>query len=399
MKVLQINANYGFGSTGLIVQDIGDILRENGHESYFAYQRTNQKIKTGYKVGNILDWKIHAVMSRVFGKQGYYSKIATRKLLKYITDLAPDIIHLHNLHSNYINLNILLKYLADKDIPTVITMHDCWYFTGKCFHYADCGCERFQNGCGICKKKKEPPKSWIFDCSAKVWKDRKYFLHLIPRLKVIGCSNWICNEAKKGLLKDCAISCIYNGVDINVFREKETDLRAQLKAQDEILVMGMANKWFLPENLSMITKVNSLEKVKLMIVGCNAEQIKMLSDVDKKIIAVGYVQDREELAEYYNAADVFVNLTHADTLPTVNMESICCGTPVITYNTCGGPELLDENSGIIVEEFNETEVINAILTIKTKEFKRCSEVGAQKFDKNHCYKKYISMYTQLLETH
>ena len=398
MKVLQINANYGFGSTGLIVKDIGDVLQESGHEAYFAYQSTNQKIQTGYKVGNVLDWKIHAIMCRIFGKQGYYSKIATRRLLNYISQLVPDIVHLHNLHSNYVNLNMLLKYLADKDIPTVITMHDCWYFTGKCFHYADSDCDRFQYGCGKCKKKKSPPKSWMFDCSAKVWKDRKYFLHLIPRLKVIGCSNWICNEAKKSFLKDCDISCIYNGVDISIFRERETGLSSQLKEQDEILVMGMANKWFLPENISMITKVHSLENVKLMIVGCSEEQISTLSDMDENIIAIGYVKDRNELAEYYNAADVFVNLTHADTLPTVNMESICCGTPVITYDSCGSPELIDENSGMVIKEFNEEGVVNAILKMKKQKFEECSGIGIKKFDKNQCYEKYVSVYTKLQKT-
>jgi hypothetical protein len=159
MRVLQINANYGFGSTGLIVKDIGITVEKIGGEAFFAYQRSLGKVKNGYTVGNKLDWKMHAVLSRVLGRQGYYSSLATRRLLKHIKKTNPDIVHLHNLHSNFVNIDILFKYLAKNDIPTVITMHDCWYFTGKCFHYVDCDCDRFATGCGKCKKKSSSPKS------------------------------------------------------------------------------------------------------------------------------------------------------------------------------------------------------------------------------------------------
>lgn len=139
MKILQVNANYGFGSTGLIVRDIGETITKSGNEAYFAYQRANSSVKNGITVGNPLDWKLHAALCRIFGGQGYYSVIATRKFISEIKKIKPDIIHLHNLHSNFLNIDIFFKFLASENIATVITMHDCWYFTGKCFHYIDCG--------------------------------------------------------------------------------------------------------------------------------------------------------------------------------------------------------------------------------------------------------------------
>ncbi len=396
MRVLQINANYGFGSTGLIVKDISDMLTQEGYESFCAYQKSSERISSGYQIGKPIDWKIHAVLCRIFGRQGYYSSLATKKLLLYIDSIKPDIVHLHNLHSNYINISILLHYLAENDIATVITMHDCWYFTGKCFHYADCDCDGFTHGCGNCKKKSAPPRSYLFDWSAWSLKNKNELLHSIPRLKIVGCSEWICKEAKRSFLEDCNISCIYNGVNTEIFRPSKSNVRKKygLK-EDTLLVMGMANKWLLPSNINIIDAFHDLTGVTLMIVGCTESQMLLLQKYGEKVVGIGFINDRETLAEIYSAADVFINLTHADTLPTVNMESICCGTPVITYDSCGSPELVSEGTGIIVKEGDKAGIIEAIKCISKLNRELCRKKGLEDFDKTNCYKKYIEIYQQL----
>ena len=100
MKVLQINAVYGFKSTGVIVKDIGDMLSNNGEEAYFAYQVANWPPENGYQIGGKLGWKLHALHARLFGKQAYASKRATKKLCEWMDKIRPDIVHFHNLHSN-----------------------------------------------------------------------------------------------------------------------------------------------------------------------------------------------------------------------------------------------------------------------------------------------------------
>jgi putative colanic acid biosynthesis glycosyltransferase len=396
MKVLQINANYGIGSTGTIVEDIGKTISESGNESYFAYQKTNEKVNNGFVIGNVFDWKIHALLCRAFGRQGYYSSISTINLIHKIKQINPDIVHLHNLHSNYVNIDILFKFLAKKDIATVITMHDCWYFTGKCFHYVDCDCDKFMYECGKCPKKSEPPRSYFFDWSKHDLKNKKNRILSIPRLTIVGCSDWICNETKKSILAKCNIKRIYNGIDTNIFAPSE-DFRDVYKIQnDEFVVMGMANKWLQKENIDMLLCVSTLQKTRLMIVGCTKEQIQKIKNINSNIIAVGFIDDKRELAKYYSTADVFVNLTHADTLPTVNMESICCATPVITYDSCGSPELIDKETGIIVKENDEKAIINAIEIARNKNWNKCREVGINRFDKNICYNKYINVYEQLI---
>ncbi|MBQ9861549.1 MAG: glycosyltransferase [Clostridia bacterium] len=400
MRVLQINATYGYGSTGLIMQDIGETLTAAGEEAFFAYQSAKELVPNGYCVGNRIDWKVHAVLCRLFGRQGYYSKAATRRFLRYLDEVKPDIVHLHNLHSNYIHLNDLLKYLAKKDIPTVITMHDCWYFTGKCFHYVDVGCDGFQHGCGNCLKKEAPPASLLFDCSRAVLRDRIRFLSVVPRLKIVGCSEWICGEAKKGFMRDFAITAIRNGVDITVFKPQDKRaLKTARGLQDKFVVMGMANKWLLPSNRALLERTVAMldDGAVLMLVGCTDGQKAQLARYGDKVVCIGFVSDRAQMAACYATADVFVNATHADTLPTVNMESICCGTPVITYDSCGSPELILEGCGYTVAEDDVDRMLERITAVRQSGAWDCSAIGAEHFDKNKSYRQYMDVYRELVK--
>lgn len=400
MRVLQINATYGYGSTGLIVRDTGDTLTAAGEEAFFAYQSTKSAVPNGYCVGNRVDWKLHAVLCRLLGRQGYYSKSATRRFLRYLNKINPDVVHLHNLHSNFIHLNKLLKYLAKKDIPTVITMHDCWYFTGKCFHYVDVGCDGFQHACGHCPKKKASPASLLFDCSRAVLRDRIRYLSAIPRLKVVGCSDWICGEAKKGFMRDFSITSIRNGVDVNVFKPQDKQaLKAARGLQDKFVVLGMANKWLLPSNRELLDRTVAMldDGAVLMLVGCTDEQKAQLAPYSDKVVCEGFVFDRAQMAMCYATADVFVNATHADTLPTVNMESICCGTPVITYDSCGSPELVLEGCGYVVAENDVDAILEKIATVRRGDSWNCATIGAEHFDKNKSYQRYMDVYREIVK--
>ena len=396
MNILQINAIYGEKSTGTIMADIGSMIVKSGNCAFYAYQKNSRPIQNGYRVGNPFDWKMHALLARLFGGQGFYSSLATKKLIRQIERDKIDVIHLHNLHSNFVNINMLLKYIAKKDIATVITMHDCWWFTGKCFHYVDCGCDRFMTGCGECPKKKAPPKNIFFDTSAKHWADKKKRLLAIPRLKIVGCSKWICDEAKKSFLKDCDIAQVYNGISTSIFRPYDTtDLKARLNIGDNFLVLGMANKWLEKRNAEVLRLVYDTPEVRILLVGCTQAQKTQLAAEFPRIISIGYVSDRVELAKYYSMADVFVNLTHVDTLPTVNMESICCGTPVITYDSCGSPELVDPDSGIVVVENDTNGILSAIDQVRNHNYVNCSATGKNRFDRDITYKQYLKLYSNI----
>ncbi len=398
MKVLQINAVYGFKSTGVIVKYIGNTLVHNGDEAYFAYQTTSEPVANGYLIGGKLGWKFHALHARVFGKQAYASKAATRKFLKWVDKIKPDVVHFHNLHSNYLNLNMLCDYLAKEKIPTVITMHDCWYFTGKCSHYAAVKCDKWQEKCGECPLNKAEQPSLFFDNTSKVLYDRTEHLLKLPNLTLVGCSRWIANESKKSKLSSADIQVVYNGVDTEIFKPHESGIRKELGTEDKFVILGMADKWSAEQNREIVENLIAAQdkNTKIVIVGCKEEQKAYFSKFEK-VIPIGYVTDRSRLSDVYASADVFVNLTRADTLPTVNMESICCGTPVITFNSCGSPELVDEECGFIVKEGDCEGLIAAIEKVKSNPLGFDVQKQHQKFDKNECYKKYLDIYKRLSE--
>ena len=399
MKVLQINAIYGYKSTGVIVKDIGDMLSKNGDEPYFAYQTTNSSLDNGFMIGNKLDWKWHAVHARLFGKQAYASKLATKKLIKWMKKIQPDVVHFHNLHSNYINLNLLCEHLAAEKIPTVITMHDCWYFTGKCTHYSSVKCDKWQRTCGNCPLNKTEQPSLFFDNTSKVLQDRTEHLLKLPCLTLVGCSMWIANEAKKSKLSLADIHVVYNGVDTEIFKPHESDIRKELCTEGKFVILGMADKWYAEQNREIVERLiaDKDENTRIVIVGCKEEERAYFSKFEN-VIPLGYVTDRHRLSDIYALSDVFVNLTRADTLPTVNMESICCGTPVITFDCCGSPELVDEECGFIVKEGDYDGLFAAIGKIKRDPLCFNVQKQHQKFDKNECYKKYLDIYKRVSET-
>ncbi len=401
MKVAQINSVYGFGSTGIIVRDIEQLLQKNGDTSCIIYQQANMSVENGLCVGNPIDWKLHAFFTRVRGKQAYGSVLSTKKMLNYLDKQNPDVVHLHNLHSNYINLNILLNYLAKKNIPTVITLHDCWFFTGKCLHFIVCGCEKWKTQCKNCPQNKEDVKSLFFDQSTQVFEDKKKYFQNIPSLTVVGCSEWMKNLAEKSpIFSGRKIFRIYNGVDTDIFHYRSSQtFRKRNRLDNYFVILGMANKWFQDRNRDILKNILDVlaEDEVIVIIGCSEEQKQKLIGINK-VITMGYINNRDELADIYSSSDVFVNLTFEDTLPTVNMEAICCGTPVITYDSCGSPELVEDGrTGYIIPIKNFTALKNSLKKIREGNLSRyeCEKIGQRCFNKNKQYLSYLQIYNDL----
>ena len=399
MKIIEINATYGFASTGAIVKDIEKTAIEYSHTVGIAYQSAERSPSLGHKIGGIVGYKYHALMSRIDGRQGYASRMATRRLLRWLNREKPDIVHLHNLHSNYINLSLLLDFLAKEDIATVITLHDCWFFTGKCFHFVESNCNRWTTGCGDCPRNKLDVKSLFFDRTAKVYNDKKRLFEAIPRLYAVGCSDWICEQARHSMLSNRPVLRIYNGIDTGIFAPRSTDFKQRNQILGDFMIVGAANKWLLPENKELLDVFLSSRGSEdaLVLFGADEEHKKFCEALDG-VVALGYINSKNEMAELFSSADVFVNPTHADTLPTVNMESAACGTPVITYNVCGSPELVrDGVTGYIVPEGDTCGVMRSIGFVKEKKIKSedCRAFALSLFDRDANYKRYVDLFEKI----
>lgn len=380
----------------MIVEDLHRLSREAGIESYVAYSTTNKtNIANGYVIGGQFGKKVHAIMTRMTGKQGYYSHNATKNLLKEMDRIRPDIVHLHNLHSNYIHLNMLLDYLAVKDIATVVTLHDCWFFTGGCFHYTSVGCGKWKEGCGHCPNQKNEAITHLMDPSRKILQDRKRYFSRIRRLYAVGVSRWIEQEAKQTVFCDAECTHIYNGVDMNFFRPTDSDFRERYGLQDKFLILGMANKFFLSINRETFNGIVAALKPneRLVIVGCNEQQMNSLPE---NVIGIPYIRDRKILRDIYSACDVFVNCSREDSLSLVNVEAQACGTPVITYSNTGVRETVDGIISVAVENGNYRKILEEIERVrscKPEEINtKCVDWIASKFELKKNYRQYISLY-------
>lgn len=398
MKVLQINAIYKNGSTGRTVWELNNYLTENGIESFTASPKP-QGNDDCYLIGDKLDWKKHALFSRVFGLQGYYSKNSTKQLIEHIKRISPDIVHLHNLHGNYINLDELFSYLSKNDIPTVLTLHDCWFYTGKCAHYTMAKCQKWKTGCHNCEKLRTDNRSWFFDRTKKMYNDKKAYYESVPRLAVVGVSDWITNEAKQSVLK-CAkvISRVYNWIDLNTFCPSENALKkkAELGLESKYMILGVASIWSDKKGLSTFLELSKhlAEDEKIVLVGnLNAENLP------DNIISVPNTDDVKELVDIYSSADVFLQLSLEETFGKVVAEALACGTPIVSVNSTANAELVNDSCGKVVEGNDALEILKAFREIKAngKEFyfENCRKFAQENFSLEKNAQQYVEIYKSI----
>ena len=177
-KLLQINPVIKENtSTGKIMRTLGELAQAAGWESYVAYSRARDGVPPHSSrlvpVGNKADLLLHGVATRLFDAHGLASRLATRRFVARLRELNPDVIHIHNIHGYFLNYKILSRALAQMGKPVVWTVHDCWLYTGHCYHYASAGCERWKTGCHHCPQKKAFPASRLLDRSRRNWEDKK----------------------------------------------------------------------------------------------------------------------------------------------------------------------------------------------------------------------------------
>ncbi len=401
MKVLQINTVSGYGSTGSICEDIANVLESQGHECYIAYGQLTTSYPKSFKIGTVIENHLHNLGSRIIGKQGYFTKNGTNKLIQYIKEVNPDVIHLHNLHGNYLNLEILLDYLIDVQKPVVLTLHDCWAFTGKCSHYTDVQCFKWQTECNACPQLKTYPPSLFFDFSKEMFLDKKKWFTTLTNLTIIPVSNWLAGEAKQSFLNKFPIQPIYNWVDHSVFKETidEEFLKKYAIDKSKFTIVLVSAGW-------SVDDVKWKDALKLAEIIEEDMQILMIGKVaDTKLLPsnikhIPYLHGKEELAKAYSLADVYVHLSTEDTFGKVIAEAMSCGTPAIVYNATACPEVIDENCGYVVEKRNIPEILTAIANIKMNKkayfSKNCRDRVLNNFDLNTNINKTIGIYKEMI---
>lgn len=398
MKVLEINSVCGIRSTGRICTDLADILKENGHECKIAYGRETvpEKYKDiSYRIGSDTDVQLHALKARLFDSAGFGSKEVTERLIEKTKAYDPDIIHLHNLHGYYLDVEILFNYLASADKPVVWTLHDCWAFTGHCAYFTTAGCNRWKTGCFGCPLKKSYPASILLDRSKRNWERKKTLFTGVKNMTIVTPSEWLASLVKESFLGRYPVHVIRNGIDLKAFKPTNSGVAKKYGMGDKKIVLGVASTWSERKGLrdfDRLSEVLPKDKYKIVLVGVNDTQKKSISP---DILCIGRTNSVSELAGIYTAADVYVNATYEDNFPTTNIEALACGTPVVTYNTGGSPESLTERCGRVVDKGDVCALARQVEEICGADVlteKEC-RTRAAAFDKKKCFEKYIGLYT------
>lgn len=388
-KLLQLNVTANWGSTGKIAEGIGLAAMARGWESTIAYGRyMNPSQSKLIKVGTQADVYAHYAKARFLDGEGLGSKRATKKLIGQIKQITPDIIHLHNIHDHWLNYPILFEFLATIDTPIVWTFHDCWAFTGGCPHFENVNCFKWKNKscdkrCPLKHKMAEVNIIARYNAFSKIGR----------RLHIVTVSNWLAKYVSQSIFAEtgASVDVINNGIDTkSVFTPG---------GKKEKFILGVSNVWPKYKGLDDFIKLREKlpKDIGITIVGLNPKQIKSLPE---GINGISRTSNVEDLANIYRRASVFVNPSYNDSFPTVNLEALACGTPVITYRTGGSPEAVDEKTGIVVEKGDVASLADCIQRIlnNPEEFNsnNCRKRVETHFNKDKQFGDYISLYNKIL---
>lgn len=399
MRVLQINSVANSGSTGRIAEEIGNVLLENGHESFIAYGRGEAKSSSKLiKIGKDIDVYLHGAYTLLTDKHGFASKRATHKFIDEIELIKPDLIALHNLHGYYINVEVLFGYIKSKKIPVVWTLFDCWAFTGHCSYFDDINCTKWKTHCERCPKYRNYPSSWVDNSILNYEGKRKLFTKL-SKMELVTHSQWLGNLVKQSFLKDYSLNVTPSAINLQLFKPTQSDLSQKYKLVGKKVILGCASTWSNRKGFGdFLALASRLEpEYQIVMIGLSDKELKALPST---IIGLNRTDSIEELAQWYSLAYVFVNPTSQDNFPTTNLESLACGTPVITYRTGGSPEAIDENTGFIVEKGNVKGIIEKIEVLSGWSYedvsKACRLRAEQLYDRRTRYLDYLNIFDRMI---
>ncbi|WP_417009143.1 glycosyltransferase [Bacteroides congonensis] len=401
-KLLMIGSSLNYGSPGKITESLGLLARKQGWEVYQAHglKYSNPSQLMSRPVSSAMGEMIHAIHSLLLDAHGLASTSETKNLVQWIEEIKPDVIHLHNLHGYYLNYKVLFEYLATIDTPIVWTLHDFWPITGHCAHFDYVGCTKWKTKCYHCPQKGTYPKSLFLDRSRKNFIEKKKAFTSVKNMTITPVSKWVGSLVAESFLRKYPIKPIYNGIDVDIFKPTDSDLRDRLGLKGKFVMVGVAAPWYplkgMNDYFDLSKRLSS--DFQIIMIGLKFEQIKNLPT---GIIGIEKTQNQRELAEYYSMADVVLNLSYQETFGMTTVEGMACGTPGIVYDTTASPELITDETGMVVEAGDIDKLLLSILDIRKKGKEKYSVACRNRaiicFNKDKQFSEYIKLYYELTE--
>lgn len=400
MKVVQINGVSNAGSTGKIVTQLSDVMDSQGIENYIisaGYKETKKKDNVFF-CASYLGVRLHQLLGNLLGDTGFHSFFSTRKAISILKKLQPDVVHLHNIYSYFLNVETLLKYLKKSGIQTVWTTHDFWPITGHCPHFEAAGCYRWKEQCGHCTQLKKFPYSKFFDRTTTLLNKKRSVYRGWDALHLATVSKWVAGYLPESILGGKEIRVIPSGIDTTTFKPIPAEKPEELK--NKFIILSVAMSWGMNKGLGDLIALSDklAEDEIIVLVGLPEDQIKKLP---KNMIGISRTKDADELCRYYNMADVYVSASIEETMGLTVVEAMACGTPAIVYNKTALPELIVDGCGYVCDELGADALYTAIQKVrqqgKSYYAPRCIENATANYDKWQQYRKYCDYYQDILE--
>lgn len=395
MKIAQINTVCGNGSVGRITVDIYHALKKAGHEGKIFYgRRAAPEGTNAERIGSDLDMGLHVLSTFFTGTHGFASAKQTEALIGKLQDYDPDLIHLHNIHGFYLNVEKLFGYLKGCGKPVVWTLHDCWSFAGHCAYFDYVQCDRWKTGCHDCPQYRNSyPYALFKDASEENYSRKREAFLGVPDLTIVTPSRWLGELVKESYLKEYPVKVIPNGIDLEKF------VPGEARKSGKHLILGVANVWDRRKGLEYMKELHGMldpENYEVAVVGVSKKQLRSLP---KGMIGIGHTKNVEELTELYSKASVYVNPTLEDNFPTTNLEALACGTPVVTFATGGSVEAVDGSCGKIVPQRDMVKLKQAVLELceKREAMREACRKRALDFNKYDRFGEYLILYEESID--
>ncbi len=393
MKVVQINAACGYGSTGKICVELSERMNDHGIENYIFHSGDTVAYANADSCASKKYIRMQSLKAHLFGNWGFHSSGATKKMIAKLDSISPDILHLHNIHGHDCNLEMLFSYIKEKQIKVIWTFHDCWAFTGYCTYFDMAECNKWQSRCAQCVQRRT--YSWLFDRSQELFDKKKELFDGLD-LTIVTPSRWLADNVRQSFLHDYPVHVIPNGINLDIFKPSPSDFRKKHGLEGKKILLGVSFEWERRKGIDVFIELAKRlpDAYAIVLVGTSSKVEKMLPE---NILAIRRTQNQQELAQIYSAADLFVNPTREDNFPTVNMEALACGIPGVTFNSGGSPECFDAETGSVVERNDVESLIKEIIYICDEKpyTKEACINRAKGYEKNGRYREYLELYERV----
>lgn len=395
MRIIEINS-VNYGSTGGIMHQTAELARKEGDIVVTicpdSHSNRSHFFSGDLLFGSIFLRNISLRMAQFTGWHHLFYLYGTWRLLSIIKKKRPDLIHLHNIHGDFLNYPLFFRFIKKNRIKVVWTFHDCWSITGHCPHFEMVRCYKWKTGCFECTRYHEYPYCRVDDSKLMYRLKKKWFTG-IDFMTLVAPSKWMKELINQSYLKDYKTVQIYNGIDINVFKPLNSDFRKNHNCENKKILLGVAFEWGKRKGLDVFIELSRRldNTFQIVLVGTDKQVDAILP---KNIISINRTSSQMELVEIYTAADLFVNPTREEMFGLVNAEALACGTPVITFRSGGSPEVIDESCGIIVEKDDVDNLVQEILKICSNNPFSAEDCRkrALLFDKQNTFHQYLELY-------